>query len=465
MSPAQLSEQPSSWSSILKDPIMNKLLLYQIFSGLSGGIYSILIMFFIKALFGPGYQLQYALFYLVSNLAMSLLLLPGGALADKIGRRSVLRIGVSLLALGGFIATISTELWQLLIASGMSAAGSAFIGPAQSSLVADITLGYRRQKSYGIITFANVTSITIGTLALFVYAASFQHVLDQGTYYRLMLGVSAVLSLASAIPMFLIRKSPTPEPNHHNSDTRNNTSIDNTSVEKKHSIEIVGKEEGRQANGVPLSLRRNNVALKIIVINALIGLGAGFIIPMFSYYWSDVFDLSEAAVYAINILGDVGIAVGSLFSPWLAKRAKKLGGRVGTIVAFQASSIACAAYLAVAPWQMNIYFAILAYIARQDFMNIIGPLTSSLLMDHSPENRRGVINSLTSIAFNVPNGISPYFTSIILVLVPSPYGYAYSISALVVLYTIATMIYSTTRKADKLLLLGQPQLGEPRINH
>nr|MDO8100539.1 MFS transporter [Candidatus Njordarchaeota archaeon] len=444
---------------------MNKLLLYQIFSGLSGGIYGILIMFFIKALFGSGYQLQYALFYLVSNLTMSLLLLPGGALADRIGRRSVLRIGVSLLALSGFIATISTELWQLLIASGMSAAGSAFIGPAQSSLVADITLGYRRQKSYGIITFANITSITIGTLALFVYAAAFQHVLDQGTYYRLMLGVSAVLNLVSAIPMFLIRKSPTLEPNYHNSDSRDKTGIDNTSAEKKHNLEIAGKEEGRQADGVPLSLRRNNVALKIIVINAIIGLGAGFIIPMFSYYWSDVFYLSEAAVYAINILGYIGIGVGSLFSPWLARRARKLGGRVGTIVACQAASIICAGYLAVAPWQMNLYLAVSAYIARQDFMNMIGPLTSSLLMDHSPENRRGVINSLTSIAFNVPNGISPYFTSIILGLVPSPYGYTYSILALVVLYTIATMIYSTTRKADKLLLFGQSQRSDPKISH
>jgi MFS family permease len=465
MSPSQSSAQPSSWSSIIRDPFMSKLLLYQIFSGLSSGIYGILIMFFIKALFGPGYPLQYALFYLVSNMTMSLLLLPGGVLADKIGRRGVLRIGVSLLALSGFIPPISTELWQLLIASAMSAAGSAFIGPAQSSLVADISLAYRRQKSYGIITFANVASITIGMLALFLYAALFQQVLDQGIYYRLMLGVSAILGLVSAIPIFLLRKSPTLGPNHKSGGSTDNTSVDGNSVRRRRSLHVTSEEKGRQANGAPLSLRNNNVALKIMVINAFIGLGAGFIIPMFSYYWSDVFNLSEASVYAINILGDIGIAVGSLFSPWLAKRATRLGGRVGTIVTFQAASIVCAGYLAVAPWQMNLYFAVLAYIARQDFMNIIGPLTSSLLMDHSPENRRGVINSMTSIAFNVPNGISPYFTSIILVLVPSPYGYAYSILALVVLYTIATLIYSTTSKADELLLLGQSQGGKTRINH
>jgi len=461
LSPGQLSAQPSSWSSIIKDPVMNKLLVYQIFSGISSGIYSILVMFFIEYLpGGVGEHAAYALYYLIFNITLSIVLLPGGGLSDRIGRRKVLRIGVFLLALSGFVAPLATQVWHLLIASAMSAAGLAFVSPAQSSLVADISLGYRRQKSYGIMMFANVTAITVGTLALFIYAALFESVLNQEIYYRLILGISAALGLVAAIPIFLMKESPILAPNHSNNTPEDSLNGDNNSIPRKRGSQTKYKNEERQPNGVPTSLRRNNVVLKIIVINALIGLGAGFIIPMFSYYFKDVFGLSQALVYAINIFGEIGIAIGSLFSPWLARRAKRLGGRVGTIVAFQAASIVCAGYLALVPWQMNLSLAVIAYIARQDFMNIIGPLTSSLLMDHSPKNRRGVVNSLTSIGFDVPNAISPYFTSMILGIVSPPYGYAYAISALVVLYTIATVIYSTIRKADKLLLLGQAQIRE-----
>jgi MFS family permease len=432
MTSKQLATDPSSWSSIMKHPVINRLLWYQIFSGFSSGIYGILIMFFIEYLPGQvGEHTSYALFYLISNITLSLLLLPGGGLSDRIGRRKVLRIGVVLLALSGLIAPLATQVWQLLIASAVSSAGSAFISPAQSSLVADISRGYGRQKSYGIIAFASVLWTGFGTLALLIYAALLGPVLNVEIYYRLMLSISAVLGLVSAIPIFLIKESPILSPNH-----LNNTKKDETSF----------------------SIKQNNVVSKIIFINVLIGFGAGFIIPMFTYYFYDVFHLSQTMVFAINLFGGIGIAFGSLSSPWLARRARKLGGRVGTIVTCQAASIVCAAYLAVVPWQMNLTLAVIFYVARQDLMNMIGPLTSSLLMDHSAENRRGVINSLVSIAFTVPNGISPYLTSMILGLVPPPYGYAYSISALVVMYSIATTTYATTRKADRQLLTEQGEL-------
>lgn len=466
MSSAHMATQPSSWSSILKQPVMKKLVLYQIFGGLSTGIYGSLVMFFIEYLSGgTGGYLSYASYYLVSNVTISLLLLPGGGLSDRIGRRKVLRIGVFLLALSGFVAALATQVWHLLVASAVSAAGSAFISPAQASLVADISGGYARQKSYGIINFAYIGSMTFGSLVLTVYAASLESVPNQEIYYRLMLSILAVLGLASMIPIFLMREPSILAANHHSVDSGECPDSSSESLASNDRSQVTRRNEGRQTNRTQTPIRRNNVVLKIIAINALIGLGAGFIIPMMNYYFRDVFGLSQASVYAINTLGEIGIAVGCLFSPWLAKRAKTLGGRVGTIVTLQAASIVCAVYLAVSPWQLNLQFAVVAYIARQDLMNMLSPLTSSLLMDHSPANRRGVVNSLSSIAFNVPNAVSPFSTTIILGLVPSPYGYAYAISALVVLYTVATIIYSTTRKADRMLLLRQSQTKKSRISH
>ncbi|WXG43989.1 MAG: MFS transporter [Promethearchaeati archaeon SRVP18_Atabeyarchaeia-1] len=436
---------------------MSKLLVFLVFSGLSGGTYSILVMFFMAYLDGGVesiYRGHYSLYYLVGSLALSSLLVPSGFLADKVGRKRALIIGGSLSAVGGFIAPLSTEWWHLLLGSGLLSAGSALISPAQASLVADITRGYKREKSYGLVAFASVGSTTVGTLFFMVYSAFFATILQSDFYYRFMLAFSAVLGLLAVIPLFFIGT-----PHRVDKDRPASPSIDigRFPIDKAGDSEQYGMTPTRKAEEPerlyepPKSLWNSRVVQKIIAINVLIGFGAGFIIPLFTYYWRDIFRLSDESIAGITVLGDVGMALGSMVTPWVARHATKHGGRVGTIVAFQTASIAFAGYLAIVPFQMNLYLAVIAYIARTDLMNMIGPLTSALLMDHSPANRRGVVNSLVSIAFSVPNGISPSLTSLILNAVPTPYGYTYSISAMVFLYSISSVIYATTRKADRLV--------------
>jgi MFS family permease len=441
---------------------MSKLIVYLILSGLSSGIYSILVMFFMQYLdgnVGSLYLAHYSLYYLVGNLTVSALLIPAGIFTDKIGRKRALTIGVSLIAIGGFIAPLSTQWWHLLFASAILSAGSAMTSPAQASLVADISAGYRREKSYGVVAFASVGFTAIGLLVFMVYSALFGGILLSDFYYRFMLTVSAVLALVAVIPIFLMRRSPVFDRDHATSQSNSNAEQSSSGLNLEHSSKQSVRPEPKPEYSylAPEQLRKNRVVQKILLINIMVGLGAGFIIPLFTYYWQEVFNISQFAVVAITALGYIGMALGSLMTPWVARHAAKYGGRVGTIVAFQSASILFAGYLAVVPWQMNLPLAVIAYIARTDFMNIIGPLTSALLMDHSPMKRRGVINSMVSIAFSVPNGISPYFTSMILNVVPAPYGYTYSISALVVLYSIGAVIYLTTRKADRLVRLSQQE--------
>jgi MFS family permease len=440
---------------------MSKLILFLVFSGLSAGTYSILVMLFIAYLDGGVesiYVGHYSLYYLVGNLTMSILLIPAGLLTDKIGRKRSLSIGVSLVAIGGFIAPLSTQWWHLLFGSAILSSGSAMISPAQASLVADITRGYRREKSYGVVAFTSVGSTTVGTIVFMVYSALFKEIIPSEIYYRFMLILSAVLGLVAVIPILFIGR-----PHFVDKNRPTTPSLEagrypaERSEDSKERLELSVKSEFRpeQLYETPKTLWKNRVVQKILVINILIGFGAGFIIPLFTYYWKYIFKLSDDAIAAITVLGYIGMALGSIVTPWVARHATKYGGRVGTIVAFQSASIVFAGYLAIAPLQMNLELAVIAYIARMDLMNMIGPLTSALLMDHSPANRRGVINSLISIGFSVPNGISPSFTSMILNAVPPPYGYTYPISFMVFLYSISSVIYLTTKKADRLVRLAQ----------
>jgi MFS family permease len=437
--------QSSSWSSIIKDPALSKIILFQIFNGLSSGIYGILVMFYIKYLdagLGDIYLAHYAIYYLVGNLTISILLIPGGLFADKFGRKRALVTGAALLAISGFIAPLSTAWWHLLFVSAVSSAGSALVSPAQASLVADVSKGYRREKSYSVVAFVGIGFTTAGLLTFMVYAGLYGAVSSTALYYQLMLVAAAILGLVAVVPVGLIRKPP--------------KDLENQSDEVARPCHETIEQE--RLCGIPQSIMKNRVVTKILVINLIVGLGAGFVIPLFTYYWNEVFSLSQGTVTAITVLGDIGMATGGMFTPWIARHAKVLGGRVGTIVVFQSVSIICAGYLGVAPWQMNIYLAVSAYVARQDLMNAIGPLTSALLMDHSPMEKRGLVNALVSICFSVPNGVSPLVTSVIHGLVPHPYGYVYPISILVFLYTISVIIYATTRKADASMLSAQKRL-------
>lgn len=115
----------------------------------------------------------------------------------------------------------------------------------------------------------------------------------------------------------------------------------------------------------------------------------------------------------------------------------------------------CAALLSIVPWYKNLWLAIASYVARQDLMNMINPLTQAMLMDHTPAGRRGAVNAMTTLAFGGPNGVSANISGIIINQAPFPYGWAYSFFVLISLYTISTWLYFTTRKRDRALLCAQ----------
>ncbi|WXG46570.1 MAG: MFS transporter [Candidatus Atabeyarchaeum deiterrae] len=448
-------KQPTSWSSILHDPTMGKLVLSQAFFGLSYGIYNVFSMLFLSYLDGYDsvlYIAHYGIWYLVSNLSFGFIIIPAGMLIDRVGRKWVLRIGVALIALSSFMTPLSTVWWHLLIPGAISSLGNALVAPAQSSMVADVSHGYRREKSYSLMMASQLLFSTAGTVSLTLYSYFYKGVLPDNAYFVLFLFVSAMLAFVGAIPIFFVgesleRSQKLSYPPQSDSDSR------------KPSDDLASKIRTSKNLGrdylAPPSLRTNGVVLKIILINFLIGLGAGFIIPLFTYYWKDVFKLADWMVLLITVFGDGGLVAGALLAPWMAKRAGRTGGRVGMIVACQSASILCAVFLSAVPWFQYLPLAVVAYVLRQDLMNMISPLTSAMLMDHSPVTRRGAVNAAQTIAFTVPNGVSVILSGIIINSSPSDFGWAYSFFVLITLYIISTWVYYTTRKKDKAVILSQ----------
>ncbi len=454
MSASEPALQQDSWSSIMREPAISKLLVNMAFSGLSFGVYYNVVYFFFIHLDPIGFRGEYAIYYLVAQISVSMALPLAGVLTDKIGRKPMLIMGASIIALGTLILPLSTVWWQLLYSSALQSIGSALLFTAQNCVIADVTRGYKREKGYSVTMSFSMIFGVVGTVALIIYSQVYESLSNTNIYYQLPLLISAILSMIAAIPMFLVRAPRYSQENDLNdSRSKQGSRSCNTSEPSgdKHQQSYVPES----------SIMRNGVVLKLIAFQAIIGFGAGFLVPIFIYYWNDIFVLEQPIIYTISLLGELGVAVGGLIAPWIAKRVARLGGRVGTTVTCQLASIACAGYLALVPelkpYNVLLLPAVIAFIARMALMNMVNPLMSAMTMDHTPETKRGRVNSLTQLAFNIPNGISPNLSVPLIQAVTIPYGYTYSASVLIVSYITATAMLSTTRKKDRLLVMQSRQ--------
>ncbi len=95
--------------------------------------------------------------------AMQLIFSPvWGRISDNIGRKPVMMIGISGLALSFFLMAVATDLWMLFVARIIGGILSSANMPTASAYVADITTPENRSKGMGIIGAAAGLGFIVG---------------------------------------------------------------------------------------------------------------------------------------------------------------------------------------------------------------------------------------------------------------------------------------------------------------
>jgi len=122
----------------------------------------------------------------IYGLAQVLAQIPMGFLADKIGRKPVIYIGLLLFALGSFIAASSQSVYGVLL--GRLLQGFGAISGAVLAFVADVTLESERTKAMAIV------GMSIGL--------SFMLALLVGPSFSAAFGLSGVFGLTGALALF-----------------------------------------------------------------------------------------------------------------------------------------------------------------------------------------------------------------------------------------------------------------------
>jgi len=147
--------------------------------------------------------------------------------------------------------------------------------------------------------------------------------------------------------------------------------------------------------------------LKFSGINGLIGLGAGFFIPLVATWMLLKFAVQDTWSGPLLALANVTIGIAAIGSTPLAKRY----GPVRAIVMAQGLSTAFMLSLA---FTTNAVLAGGLYLVRASLMNMSAPIGDSFLMGIIAPEQRGLASAVNSIIWRLPNSVTTVLGGILM---------------------------------------------------
>lgn len=176
-------------------------------------------------------------------------------------------------------------------------------------------------------------------------------------------------------------------------------------------------------------LYRSSLVKDVFIYNAMIGFGAGLVIPFFNIFLTQRLQAPTFIVGVVMSISQVGMAVAGLLAPFLILKL----GKVKSVVVSQLFSIP---FLLMIALPQSLWLVILSFLLRSALMNMNNPISSSFIMEITPSEHRATLASLMGMAQNLSRAASatlggwlmektnysvPYFVTTLLYLGASLY--------------------------------------------
>ena len=162
---------------------------------------------------------------------------------------------------------------------------------------------------------------------------------------------------------------------------------------------------------------------------ALIGAGAGLVVPFFSMYIKFSLNVSDSVVGAIMAFAQFGTVLGGLIVPMLSKRI----GRVNMVLICQLLSIP---FLFSISFTQGVILMAISFFFRNALMNMANPILQSMAMDLVEEKDRTVMSSIFSLTDNLFRAGGSFMGGYFMKSVS--YNFPYYIT--MVLYLLSTVV-------------------------
>ena len=343
-------------------------LLSQVVAGLGSGIFGVLFNLYLVRL---GHHEDFiGQVAGLSTLLTGLVAFPAGLLADRIGRRSSLVVGATIVPLAFLLQVLLDDPQAILILGMVGGAGVAFIMISMSPFMAENSSqgerAYLFSANFALITLSAMVGSFLGGWLPGVCAGLVGQTLDTPLPYRLALLVGVALFGISAIPFYLLR-------NERRQNALEEVALPDVSMEDA-------------------DVRKRMLAFA--VVNVLVGIGGGLILPFFNVFFLTRFNQPAETVGVIFGVSQALVGVSTLLSPALVRRMDKV-----TLIA--GGHFAVLPFLLVLAMTNNVWIATAAYWGRNVGINMINPIWGAFSMEMVPARLRATLSGMNNTAWNI----------------------------------------------------------------
>jgi len=303
----------------------------------------------------------------VNGLVFVVSAIPIGMLADRKGKKLIFMLGMMGIPPSILVYAFTTDLGALLVATSLAALCEGAFASTWNALIADQTTKQNRNQAFSLSFIVGNASFGIGFAIPFLFPTIQGWTgLTSEEIHNYAFIVMAGLAAVSPILLWPLLRD-------YNEEVAPRTEL------------VRGKSTG--------------VLMKFSGVNSMIGLGAGFIIPLIPTWFLLKYGVTDAWSGPLLAVSNITIGLAAILSPRIADK----HGMIKAIVVTQAVSTCFMLSLAFMPG------AVLAagmYLVRAALMNMAVPLLDSYLMGIVTKEERGFASALNSLIWRLPNSVS-----------------------------------------------------------
>jgi len=376
---------------IALDPDPKLVIAAQAFVSIAVNAQSVILAIYLSK---AGYsEIDIGLILTVSPIVTTLMLLPGGMIADAVSRKKISALGLAIgaVSLAGYIYPVN--LYYLLVISGIGGLGSALYGGSVTALLADSAPTPEKRN----LVFSIAASITTLTGIIGFLAGGVPNILrtygfgETVSYHPIFMLSSVSLAIASILMLML-------------------------------------KVGGHNPSGGSRALlkpptRSYNVILRSTLYVGMLFMGTGLLAPSLLSLWLyKRFSVEEGLISIPYAISQAILGISFLASPAITKRF----GTIGTVVFTQS---AAAAMLASIPLIPSFLAVSVIYMAMRILINIPSPIIRSFILGLVDPSERASASSILALTTGLSGAAMPAVTGFLMsnVSLESPFYLAGSI--------------------------------------
>jgi len=294
----------------------------------------------------------------VRGVAGALAAVPMGRLSDRIGRKAGFILGDGGGALMALIQILSVNPVVLLVSPAISALFGSLHHVTEPAFMAENSARRERVHLFSVAGGLRTLAVTGGSLIagfLPLWAAG-QFGLDTLTAYRGATFIGISWWFLSLIPALLLRAHARPDRD-------------------------VPPVPARGLRGLLANVRNPGVIWRLLLVNGLISLGAGFVVPLFNVFFHEGVHAHEGEIGSTFAAGSLFLALATLLIPFVAAR----WGKVSTVVLSRLSAVPFVLLIGMAPSLAEpaavVSLAGAAYVLRTTLFNMADPVFEAFSME------------------------------------------------------------------------------------